>query len=465
MRIGSVGGITRLRCVTAGQDAANLGLADRYVTFDSAVPNAFRVVKNGLVSGAALANRAINYSGLSGTGTRYAKAIPHTGVSTSGAPLKPAMVWQQSGAGSVQYFARGSASAGAGATLTYQRGYGVCTVSLKINEVLVSPARDAMNYAYFIFGSSPATSEGSGANGGRLGVHPLYGPSLNISRPGFDHLSCSLDDMMLTTKGHHFQIEEMGIAYPDTGGFTSGLTQTSMIANDPFPEFAGVVRTRLCALVNTAKSYPHYPPVMAYNADGAIQHPPSIFWISPTQFVIAGTPDAARGMRWAIVAGDPAYVPGPDTIRTHRIRMRPDALLISKHNVNVLSAGANDFVFRSDRLTPRFTGFAPVLSGYGSGFYSIPNPPPAGSTGFPFVFMSIWDVDITGGGSGWWCGVGMVQSADIIATTPGMPSSPYYTLMFRASIENSTQYDWYKNPSISGSQPFGYMATINLYDF
>ena len=59
----------------------------------------------------------------------------------------------------------------------------------------------------------------------------------------------------------------------------------------------------------------------------------------------------------------------------------------------------------------------------------------------------------------------MVQSADIIATTPGMPSSPYYTLMFRASIENSTQYDWYKNPSISGSQPFGYMATINLYDF
>lgn len=463
MRLGGVDGIVRLRTVKAGYNAADDTLDARYVTFDSTWENSLRLLGNGVVSSASLSTRTVTYNYFPGVpaGTRTARVLPFSGDNS----MRPVLAWQRRGAGTIQYTPSGwpLGNFPLPAPTAYQRAYGVCAATLRNNEILLSPSKSGVDYVYFVFGNDGSGPEIGGANSGRIGNHPTYGPGLYIARPGYDRLTASLDDMMLTTRRNHFQFAETGIAFPDryTGG--GAFNPTSSISSDPNPEFFGAKpsQTRNAKLVTTTGSYPHYPPVVAFSTDTGFQHQLSVFWLNASQFIIAGTPNALVGMRWGVVATDPTYQGGTDTVHTRRIRMSPDGGIdISKHDVDVLSAGQTDFIFRSRHLTPRFSGFASVLSTAPSADYSLASTPGAGA-GIPFVFY-IFDDTFAGSGGGRWCGCGMVQMQDIFTT--GGPTPPYMPTQFRAATISRTAYRWYRQSGISVA-PYGSVATMNVSDF
>lgn len=462
MRLGGLDGLVRLRTVKDGQDAADLGLDSRYVTFDSAWNSSLRLLSNGVAPAASLSTRVTTYSYFPGmtSGARTSRVLSFAGSNA----LRPTLAWQRRETGAIRYTPAGyPLGVPSPAPTAYQRAYGVCAVTLRNGEILLSPSKSGVDYVYYVFGNDGSGPEIGGANSGRFGTHPVYGPGLFIARPGYDRLTASLDDMMLSTHRNVFQIAETGIAFADlyTGG--GSFLPFSAIDTDPFPEYFGTSPSQLrsAKIVNLTGSYPDFPPVIAFSTDTGFQHQCSVFWTSPSQFIIAGAPRATVGMRWAVVATDPEYQGGVDTARTHRIRMSPDrGLDITKHDINLLDAGETDYIFRSRRLTPRLAAFDAILTSTPSADYAIPSPPPVGA-GLPFVFFLLDDTFALSGG-GRWCGCGMVQMQDI-ATTGG-PSPPYMQSQFRAAVVSRTVYRWYRQSGVS-TNSFGWAATMNVSDF
>lgn len=450
------GGALRLRACLAPHDPKNLSLDPRVLTFDSAWTNVMRLVRNGVAAAGSLGTKAIGYPSTFGglAGTRNVRVLPNSGAN---GPGRPTLAWMRNNGGTLTRHPAGTPVSGPGVSQSYARGYGVCAVSLTDDEIYFSPSRANMDYVYFIFGVSPTGQEATGGNGGRIGLHPLYGRGIFISRPGFDHLTCGLDDMVLSTHRNHFQIEETGTVFCNTYGGGGPNFGTDQVDGDPFPLLLGVGTLRNYGIVTLHKSYPHYPPVIAYTTDGGNQQLPSIFWLSPNQILISGITHPAKGVRYAVVASDPAYQPGADTIPDLcRIHFEiGEGIFVTKRNVDFYSAGANDFLFRTDRISPRFPDFGAIVTGASTNGYNLPagGVPPAGA-GSPFGFFLVFD-----GVSGWWCGCGFVQSQDIVATGGG-----YYDNFFRATITSRTQYLWEKNTNWTGAA-YGWVAAMNVSDF
>lgn len=433
-----------------------MALDPRVVTFDSGRLNVMRLFTSGVAAAGALPTKNISYPATFGgiAGTRNVRRLALAGAN---GPTRPTLAWQRNGGGTLTRYLAGSPVSGAGIATSYARGYGTCAVTLETDEICFSPSRASMEYAYFVFGTNPTALEGAGGNGGRIGLHPLYGRGIFVSRPGFNHLTCSLDDMMLSTRNNHFQIEETGTVTCNLYGGGGANFSADMVDGDPFPLNYGGTTLRRYAVATLGKAYPHYPPVIAYSADGGNQQLVSIFWLNSTQILLAGMPSDPTPIRYAVVASDPAYVPGPDTT-TGRCRIHIETgggIYVTKKDVSFYSAAANDFLFRSDRITPYFPDFGAITTAQNTNWYNLPaaGVPPVGA-GTPFGFILVAD-----GTSGWWCGCGKVQSQDIVATGGGA-----YQNIFRATITSRTQYLWEKASGWSAA-PFGWVAAMNISDF
>ena len=444
------GGV-RLRCVKAGYNPLDLGTDRRFVTFDSAWANSFRVRASGQLSGTDLGGTRITGYGL-GTAYRDVRILSMPG--TNG-PYRPTLAWQRNNGGTLSIFN------GAGTTdtpLPYARGYGVCAVNLRDNEIYFSPSKPAHDYVYFVFDVNPTGWESVGAGGGLIGNHPTYGPGIYIARPGVSPLTASLDDMMLTSQRNHFQIAQTGL--------TGGSTHT--VGNDPFPTHAAS-QTRAGFLVNLGRSYPDYPPVIAFPTDyqGGVgqlshRHSCSIFWISPSQILILSSFGDAP-IRWAIVGSDPGYAPGTGALVNRVAWIRGAGFYVTKKGIDISAAMPGDFLFRSDRQTPRFEGFDIIDAGAAAGTtavaYPLPNPPAAG--GLPFSFIIASDNLPY---SGYWCGCGMVVTQDIIRVPPSPTLGSYYGPFFSGLVYTRNSYKWFRDAGY-GISYVGYVATMNISDF
>lgn len=444
--VGKIGGLIRLRTGLAGYDLRDPDADPRGIAFDSAWQNAFRLHAGGVVAGGSLSTATTNYPiPLGNTGTRTTRVIPVPGATTT----TPALAWATFGAASIDWYPAGRLLSLGGIATGYQKAYRTCAVNLRTDEIRVSPSYNNRDYAYLVFKTNPTAAESAGANGARFGYHPLYGVGANISRPGFDHRTCSLDDMMLTTGRNMVQIYETGTAMPTqwTGGGARAVADA--VSGGPFGDGSGL---RYAARITLNGHYPDYPPVVAYRMDtGYIASLPSIFWVSSNEIIIAGLLDD-NSVRYAVLAVDPTYVPSADTLRVRRILFRNGELDISKHDVDCTTATERQFLFRSRRQTPRFNGFQAFPTTFPSGVYSLPTAAPVGA-GPPFAFFLSFELY-----GGWWCGCGYTDMQNITG------SSGVYNSWWRGAVINRTQYRWFKEPTISSSLN-GWTTTMNVSDF
>lgn len=443
--IAVIDGVVRLRTGLAGHDLKDPALDERYLTFDSAWTNAFRLLKGGVVAGGSLSTQSFSYPANPVPGTRTVRRIPVTGATVK----TPALAWATAGSGTVNWAPAGRLLSLPADTVSYQKAYRTCAVNLATDEIKVSPSFSTRDYAYLVFQTDATATESTGPNGGRIGVHPLYGMGAFISRPGFDHLTCSLDDMMLTTSRNMVQIRETGMATPTqwTGGGARYVADA--VSGGPFSEGSTL---RYGVRVTLSRSYPDYPPVIAYRMDTGFNDAlPSIFWVSANEIII-GNLLSDDTVRYAILGVDPAYTPAADTGRIKRIRFFNGALDITKHNVNWESAAEADFLFRSNRQTPRFTGFNAFPVSFPTGVYSLPTAAPVGA-GPSFAFFLVNDT-----AGLWWCGCGYTDMQNVVG------SGGTYNSYWRGAVINRSQYRWYKDTSITWN-PLGWIGSMNVSDF
>lgn len=430
----------RLRMAKPGYDASDLALDERFLTFDSAVPNGLRLLANGVAAAGALANLTVNYpAGPNGPRSRRCKILPVAGANAT----RPTLAWARRGAGFINYIAGGVTQLAA-----YQRGYRQCGVTLRTNSILLSPQLAGVDYAYFVFGTDGTAPETTGPNGAILGWHDLHGFGFFQSRPGVDIDAAPLADMMMSSRQNLFQIAETGLVNHAGAATTDPLADPNLASLGPIMGF-----------IDLQGSYPHYPPVIAYAMGNPNQLACSIFWINASRLMVLGLPNTTTPIRIAVVATDPAYQGGTDsTSGIVRVDLTPSLFAISKHNVDVDAAGANDWIMRSDRLTPYLKSFSAVGSFQGSNFYSLPSPPPSGA-GAPFNFFILWDPQA----SEWWCGCGAVAYFDAMYFDNNIGAWNYSGHAPAGWVSNRTLYGWYR-PSAWGSAP-GFTATMNVSDF
>jgi hypothetical protein len=432
----------RLRSAKAGYNPMDLGLDRQVVTFDSSWLNSFRVRESAVVAYAGLADGSQTV----GSATRDTKIIP---ISGSG-PDRPTLAWMRDGGGTLTNWYGGPPPT-TSEPMPYARGYGSCHVSMTNAQIDISPRKAGMDYVYYVFSTNPLAAEGAGAGGGLFGNHPTYGPGLYIARPGADPLTASLDDMILTTRRNHFQVQETG---------TTGAS-THQVAGDPFPNMATSL-LRSGYLVNLGRSYPDYPPVIAsptefITSGGTTEnrHLCSIFWLNSSQLMILSSFEPTSAIRWAVLTSNADYVPGTSTEVIRVAGVVGGGLYVTKKGISFPSAGAGDFLFRSDRQTPRFLGFGSIPTGAPTGItpYSLPGTPP--SSGIPFTFFfAYWN-----GVTEWWCGCGAMLTGDFFTAGP-----TYYGPAFAAVANSGSQYKWYNDTSLSGGY-LGAVATMNVSDF
>lgn len=444
--IAVIDGVMRLRTGLAGHDLKDPALDERYLTFDSAWTNSFRLLKGGVVAGSSLTLQVINYPIPAGaTGNRGVRRIPVTGATTK----TPALAWAVAGSGSVDWYPAGRLLSLGGIATSYVKAYRTCAVNIAADEIKVSPSYSSLDYAYLVFQTDATAPESTGPNGGRFGVHPLYGMGAYISRPGFDHLTCSLDDMMLTTGRNMVQIHETGMATPTQWVLGGARAIADAVAGGPFSDGSGL---RYAVRLTLNGSYPDHPPVVAYRMDtGFSDALPSIFWLSDNEIIISNLLND-DSVRYAVLAVSPSYTPDVDTGRIRRIRFVDGALDITQHNVNWEDATEAQFLFRSSRLTPRLTGFDLYPTSFPTGVYNLPSPSPTGA-GPQFAFFLTYEPY-----GGWWCGCGYSDMQDIIG------SSGVYNSWWRAAVINRSQYRWYKDPSVAPSW-LGWVVSANVSDF
>lgn len=444
-----IDGIVRLRTGLAGHDLKDPALDPRYLTFDSGWRNGLRLLASGVVSGSSLSTGTDSFAvPISNTGTRTHRIIPVTGVSGAGTP---AIAWMRAGSGSLTFYDAGALVADPGSSVSYQRAYRTCSMTLDTNELHVSPSSSAFDYVYLAFRTTAAGFEASGDNGARFGVHPLYGMGAFISRPGFNHLTCSLDDMMLSTHRNMVQVYETGIASPVLYGGGGARWSSDRVSGEPFPSSG---TTSVCALVTLNGSYPDYPPVVAYRTGtGYFTRLTAIYWLSANELLFSGL-DSDDDVRFAVLATDPSYQGGTDnpSIAVRRIRFVNGSLDVTKHDVDWAAASESQFIFRSSRQAMRFNGFTAFPTTFPSGDYALPTPAPSGA-GPPFTFFLANEPY-----AGWWCGLGHIDMQDIAGS-----SAPFDTY-FRGAVISRTQYHWFKEPTIAIT-PTGWTTTMNVSDF
>ncbi|WP_371346217.1 hypothetical protein [Ancylobacter sp. IITR112] len=434
--IGAMNGVARLRTVVPGFDAADPSLPERYVTFDSTNIGRLRLVANGVVASNSLPNLTLNY------GNGWQRACKWM-VNPAANLATPVLAWARRGSGTL--------TLSSGAFQSFQRGYLTLSVSLTAANMYFSPQLSGVDYLYYLFGNAGSSAEAGGPNGVIFGKHDAYGHGLFISKPGFDVDTCSLDDMPLTTRRNHFQIYETGLASA-TIGVTAG----------PFIDYL----YNGASIIDLEGSYPHYPPVIVYRmGEPSTGAHTGVFWINPSRILVTGASSGipsqgipAVQVRYAVIATDAAYTPGVDSVEgITRCFISPEhGLAVTKHNVDFDSAGENDFIFKSRRLSPYLKGYAQIAGGLSTGVYSLPSPPPTGS-GPPFNFFILQD-----GLNHWWCGCGNHNMTEVLQWNSGI-GAYVAAPTTKAWVSSRTTYSWLR-PANSGVS-VGFHATMNVSDF
>ncbi|SCW95679.1 hypothetical protein [Ancylobacter rudongensis] len=431
-----INGILRYRTVLPGYNAKDPALDPRYVTFDSTWQNTLRLMASGTVAGSSLSTSIYQFRNSAIGGTVIANRIVRV-IPVPGATVKtPALVWAVAPAGNVQKLTVVGNQVFQ-TPVPFQKGYRMCSVNLKNDAIHVSPSYNNRDYTYLVFKTDPTTTEESGGNGARIGLHPLYGMGAFFSRPGFNHLTCSLDDMMLTSARNMAQVYETGY-----------VTVDATYSGEPFGNSGGGG-----TIVNLRGSYPDFPPVIAFRTStGAISRLMSVFWLSPSQILVTGA-SSGNQVRFAVLSATPDYIPDPDTRAVRRVRMVNGSLDITKRNIDWSEATSDaDFLFRSSRQTAQFNGMLPFPTVLNSGFYPLHTPSPAGA-GPPFVFMLAFEATC-----GWWCGCGYVDTQDIVGITQ------QFNPRFRGAVISNTHYQWYRDSQYSNNIN-GWVTTMNISDF
>lgn len=430
----------RLRTALPGHDPEDEDIDERYLTFDSFWGGTLRLLSNNVVSAASLANLTITYpAGADGPITRRCKVLPSAGENAT----RPTLAWARRGAGAVTY-----SQGGVDTPTGYQRGYRQCGVTLRTNSILLSPQLAGVDYVYFVFGNNGTAAESAGGNGIIIGQHDLHGVGLHASRLGFDVDTATLAEMAVSTRKNVFQIFE-----------TATVAWSGGVLTDPMADPNVTATVQGAGFVDLVGSYPHYPPVVAYAIGNSNQMNCSVFWINSSRLLVVGHPTTTTSVRIAVVASDPAYQGGVDaTAGIWRLDLSGDYVRVSRHNVDLATAGIADLVFDSRRLTPRLKGFSPVGASQGSGFFNLPSPPPVGA-GPPFNFFILWDPQI----GEWWCGCGNVAYFDVLGFYQTVQMWGYSGHAPAGWVASRTLCGWYR-PGSWGSAP-GFTATMNVSDF
>ncbi|MDF2809304.1 MAG: hypothetical protein K0S56_335 [Microvirga sp.] len=442
--IDSFGGtIKRLRTALIGYDASNLALDERYLTFDSFWLNGLRLLSNGVRTAASLTDFTVTYPAAGAyTPTRRVKILPSAGNNQT----RPTLAWVRRGPGTMSY----TPSSGAATTVSYQRGYGTCGVTLQTNSILLSPQRTGVDYVFYVFGVNGTAAEGGGGNGIFFGNHPLHGPGLHISRPGIINVdTAGLDDMLFTTRRNAFQIAETG-----TVGVTGSTT------SDPLGQPEQPSTLWAASVVTLARSYPNYPPVIAYGM-GLPNHTESgcqIYWLSANQILITSS-GAGSNIRYAIVGGDPAWEGGADPGAgiTRCFASAAEGLAVTRAGVDYDVSTPADLIFSSKRMFARFKDFAAINASAPTGSYFLPDPPPSGA-GAPFPFFMLYDQQA----NYWWCANGSVSFKGVMMFDSGLGVYLAYEGL-RGYVSSRTTYGWDRPSSYTVTAP-GFASMLNVSD-
>ncbi|MCS0501372.1 hypothetical protein [Ancylobacter mangrovi] len=435
--LGNVAGGVRLRTARPGYDAGDPALDPRFLSFDSQWPNGFRLIGSGVAAVNSLPGGG--WTPIPNATTVY-RDIPAAG---SG-PDRVALAWGTYGAGSFPYVAPGSTSI---TPFNYARRYDQMNVILGDNYIRV-PVEDMSSpthglydgVTYFLFkvlasGVDPTPAAGNNAI---FGNHPSRGPGLFIARRGADVRTCGDDDLILSTQKNHFQVAEIG--------------QVATQYRDGF--------SKKDAFVTLSRSYPNYPPVVAFAAepvsysDGTFQQQLiSAYWVSPNQlyFHTLFSTEHGHNIRFAVAASDPAYQGGVDAGSTLRCLAAPSiGFGVTKHNVHADAAGEWDWIFRADRMSLQFRGFGEVTTGRDTGIYTLPV---ASTSGLALVFYVMNQP-----------GVGYIVGCGASSVNMFYDPSYAYKKWWAICTAAPNQYYWRRDGD-AGLHVGGFAAVCNVADF
>lgn len=316
-------GVPRLRVAKPGYEVTDPALTNEQLAFDSAWPEILKVHK-------------ASYSYTTTTTANFVGGSTVSGVSLTYQRVDfPALPWPPI----VWAWAKGVS----GTQVTYS-----CLPAISFTDHAYIRGGSISTTAYIIFANPLAARDTrEDDNGGSynmlLGRHPTRGMGLFVPRRGADVLSCPDRDMRLTIEQPVLQVAEAGSVWAD-------VIITIWPGNQP-------ATYKIDKTIDLQGSYPDMPPVIliaASNALAAQENGASVTWITPSQIRIF-TADAAvvlasQTIQYIIPALVPDYVHEPDLVSTPRVLMDADVCLaISKKNVDVRTASAENLLFRADR--------------------------------------------------------------------------------------------------------------------
>lgn len=364
--IGNMGGTARVRVAKPGQDASSPSLSNEQLVYDSAWSEILSVHQMSWDTGSILSNV---YRSTSDGFNCYCRRIDFPAL-----PWPPLVAaWRRRGDGS-----------GWDAT--------ACFVANSFIDIPHSSnAHVAYNYAYIIFNkpllnADPREADNGGVHQALLGNHPSRGSGLWVSRRGADVMTCGDDDLTLSTLRPALQVAESGVV---AGGYNA-LTRSISVTCGTVNGFSG---TRPRPLVRGTNDSIGGPMISAdtswtnWNNDNSF----NAFLGMPT-----GVGSGDQAINWTILSYDNGYSPGGDSGPTPRVLVNSDGLFISKKNIDVRTAGANDYLLRTDRS---------VLHIAQRGSYTVPNAAAQSGTFAlstasarnPLVFFGYPAPDSTGG--------------------------------------------------------------------
>lgn len=423
--MGNVGGVPRVRSSRPGYDAEDLSLDPRFVSFDSSWKSALRWYTGGIVPGSSLTGAVItrNWIGSFGSGTYLHKIINIPGITRNS---HTAIVLALSTSG-----------------LWYQCAAMIETDRLRVCPYManigVTGALNGFTYYYWVFSVNSEffdPVEDSASNSMLFGNHPTRGAGLFISRRGTDVLTCADDDLVLSTQKNYFQFHETGTA----------SRGAQFVANNQLIE------------IPLSKSYPDFPPIVAWRSNTGTVSPVYAQWINSSTIAIrlSFTTTTAVKYSYGIIACDPTYSGGAGAIKKPRVFASDEfGFGVTKKNIGFDEAGESDWIFRSDRMPLQFRNYAVIYPNtFAPGLYDYPADAHA-SSGSPFT---IFQMNLS---SSSWVGLGWVST--IAIRLPGTSPVPREWLTLLSASE--TQYRVQKDGSVSFSGIPSYAGVANVANF
>lgn len=434
--LGLLGGFGRIRTALPGYNARDPALDPRFLSLDTQWRNVFRWHAGGLATGASLPTGMLTRSWVGGvlsSSDYWHKRIDIAGIS---ATTHTAIVLCRNAAGAdpggVQYWRQCAVMIEDGALRVCPLLMDMTNPSITLNQ---------HSFAWFVFAVSPTgndPTEDSASNSIIAGNHPTRGSGLYISRRGTLAATAGDGDFVLSTQFNCFQVAEVGT-----------VTRA-----------ASATEGNQSIEVDLAGSYPDYPPILNFAASVGVtsgdwtMRPTAATWVSPSRIrlrLYGLSTTGAIPYRYAIIATDPTYVGGPGTVLVDRFGASPDfGFGVTKKDVPFAAAGANDWIFRADRMMFQVRDYGLITPGSaGSAYYDYPI---AATVGAPFTFFRMALVDSV------WIGCGAISSLALY-NGPSNEWRRYFSLV----STGPSQYFFGKGSSVSFPSGIrGHAGVVNV---